>query len=116
MAVVLMGTWTGHFLGGFSWQSDPQHQFNWHPLLMTIGLVFLYGNGETGLFFRSKTVTIFEIFSPKNLSKKLAFLPKKCTVEVLSLQKPYLVALCPLYVCIDLARWQQKTVLSQHFL
>ena len=46
MAVVLMGTWTGHFLGGFSWQSDPQHQFNWHPLLMTIGLIFLYGNGE----------------------------------------------------------------------
>jgi hypothetical protein len=46
MAVVLMGIWTGHFLGGFALQDDPQHQFNWHPLLMTIGLIFLYGNGE----------------------------------------------------------------------
>jgi hypothetical protein len=53
MAVVLMGTWTGHFLGGFSWQSDPQHQFNWHPLLMTIALIFLYGNGESS----KKTIT-----------------------------------------------------------
>jgi cytochrome b-561 len=46
MAVVLMGIWTGHFLGGFAWKDDPQHQFNWHPLLMTIALIFLYGNGE----------------------------------------------------------------------
>ena len=58
MAVVLMGTWTGHFLGGFSWQSDPQHQFNWHPLLMTIALIFLYGNGEGACSFLSKFLII----------------------------------------------------------
>jgi len=45
MAVVLMGLWTGHHLGGFAASDDPQHQFNWHPLLMTIGMIFLYGNG-----------------------------------------------------------------------
>jgi len=45
MAVVLMGIWTGHHLGGFSWQSDPQHEFNWHPMLMTLGMIYLYGNG-----------------------------------------------------------------------
>ena len=55
MAVVLMGIWTGHFLGGFAWKDDAQHQFNWHPLLMTIALIFLYGNGKIdtrGLFHK----------------------------------------------------------------
>lgn len=46
MAVVLMGIWTGHHLGGFAWQGDPNHQFNWHPLLMTLGMIYLYGNGK----------------------------------------------------------------------
>ena len=49
MAVVLVGIWTGHFLGGFAFKDDPEHQFNWHPLLMTLGLVFLYGNGKMNL-------------------------------------------------------------------
>ena len=46
MAVVLVGIWTGHHLGGFAWQSDPKHEFNWHPLLMTLGMIYLYGNGN----------------------------------------------------------------------
>ena len=45
MAVVLMGIWTGHHLGGFAWQKNPGLEFNWHPLLMTIGMIYLYGNG-----------------------------------------------------------------------
>jgi len=45
MAVVLAGIWTGHHLGGFAWQSDPKHEFNWHPLLMVLGMIYLYGNG-----------------------------------------------------------------------
>ena len=47
MAVVLMGIWTGHHLGGFAWQKNPGLEFNWHPLLMTIGMIYLYGNGNT---------------------------------------------------------------------
>jgi len=43
--VVLMSIWTGHFMGGFTGQSNPQLEFNWHPLLLTISLVYLYGNG-----------------------------------------------------------------------
>lgn len=46
MAVVLMGIWTGHHLGGFAWQKNPGLEFNWHPLLMTIGMIYLYGNGK----------------------------------------------------------------------
>ena len=43
--VVMMSIWTGHFLGGFAGQSDPKLEFNWHPLLLTISLIYLYGNG-----------------------------------------------------------------------
>jgi len=45
MAVVLTGIWMGHFRGGMAWQSDPKLEFNWHPMLMVVGMVFLYGNG-----------------------------------------------------------------------
>ena len=34
---VLVGVWMGVYLGGFSW--DPKLVFNYHPLLMTIGMV-----------------------------------------------------------------------------
>lgn len=45
MAVVLMGIWMGHFRKGFAWSENPDLQFNWHPLLMTLGMIYLYGNG-----------------------------------------------------------------------
>jgi len=45
MAVVLTGIWMGHFRGGMSWSSDPHLEFNWHPMLMVLGLIYLYGNG-----------------------------------------------------------------------
>ena len=46
MAVVLMGIWMGHFRKGFAWTENPNLEFNWHPLLMTLGLIYLYGNGK----------------------------------------------------------------------
>ncbi|XP_065359752.1 plasma membrane ascorbate-dependent reductase CYBRD1 isoform X2 [Calliphora vicina] len=42
--IVLMGSWIGVHMGGLSGTSAPKLEFNWHPLLMTIGLIFLYGN------------------------------------------------------------------------
>ena len=37
--------------GGFAWGAeDPGHAFNWHPLLMIIGMIYLYGNGKQ-IFF-----------------------------------------------------------------
>ncbi|GIX94644.1 putative cytochrome b561 [Caerostris darwini] len=45
ISVALVFIWTNYFLGGFAWQSDPLHQFNYHPVLAVLGLVVLYGNG-----------------------------------------------------------------------
>ena len=42
--IVLVGSWVGVHMGGLAGTSDPKLEFNWHPLLMTIGLIFLYGN------------------------------------------------------------------------
>lgn len=44
VVVILMICWIGIHLGGLAWTSNPAVQFNWHPLLMTLGMIFLYGN------------------------------------------------------------------------
>lgn len=38
----LVSVWSSHFRGGFAWDRT-ERQFNWHPVLMTTGLVVLYG-------------------------------------------------------------------------
>jgi len=43
--VILTGVFTGYYWGGFAWRSNPGLQFNWHPLLMSIGMIYFYGNG-----------------------------------------------------------------------
>jgi len=44
LAVILVAVWTAHFRGGFAWTSNPGLEFNLHPLLMIIGMVYLQGN------------------------------------------------------------------------
>jgi cytochrome b-561 len=46
VVVILVAIWVGNYRGGFAWNSDPKLEFNWHPLLMTLSMVFLYGNGK----------------------------------------------------------------------
>ncbi|XP_072521343.1 lysosomal membrane ascorbate-dependent ferrireductase CYB561A3 isoform X2 [Salminus brasiliensis] len=43
VCVVLVVHWNASFRGGFAWDHQAK-QFNWHPVLMVVGLVVLYGN------------------------------------------------------------------------
>ena len=45
-AVLLTGIWMGEYSGGFAWTENPKKEFNYHPLLMVLGLVFLNTEGE----------------------------------------------------------------------
>jgi cytochrome b-561 len=42
--VSLAGLWMSNFYGGFGW--DTKTVFNYHPLFMTMGFIFLYGDGN----------------------------------------------------------------------
>merc|ERR1712013_22219 len=62
LAVILTIHWVNHFKGGVVWgYTDLGITFNWHPILMTLGLIFLYGNGAL----------IYRVIPPKNESHKL---------------------------------------------
>ncbi|KAH1011424.1 hypothetical protein HUJ04_000797 [Dendroctonus ponderosae] len=40
--IMLVLFWLLHYRGGFAWHSDLKREFNWHPLLMILSMVFLY--------------------------------------------------------------------------
>lgn len=42
--MILVGTWMGSYHNGYGW--DIKTVFNYHPLFMTMGLIFLYGDGK----------------------------------------------------------------------
>lgn len=44
LVVILVNVWAGHYHGGFAWRSNPDVEFNWHPVLMTLGMIFIYAN------------------------------------------------------------------------
>lgn len=52
--IILVAVWCSNYRGGFAWRSNPRLEFNWHPLLMVIGFVFLYANG---MFINLKKLT-----------------------------------------------------------
>merc|ERR1712154_1552 len=62
LAVIMTIYWVNQFKGGVVWGfTDMGIAFNWHPILMTLSLIFLYGNGAL----------IYRVIPPKNDSHKL---------------------------------------------
>merc|ERR1711997_714251 len=60
--VITTIAWVGKFKGGVSFSpTEKGIDFNWHPILMTISLIFLYGNGAL----------IYRVIPPRNESHKL---------------------------------------------
>lgn len=58
--IVLVFIWTCSYLGGFGWQDDPLHQFNYHPVFAILGLVVLYGKGKYDMFIVFIVIIIFK--------------------------------------------------------
>ena len=47
LLICLTVYWVEHHKGGVVWGSTPLGiAFNWHPVLMTLSLILLYGNGQ----------------------------------------------------------------------
>jgi len=60
--VITTIVWTAVFKGGVSFtRTELGISFNWHPILMTISLIFLYGNGAL----------IYRVIPPRSESHKL---------------------------------------------
>merc|ERR1712039_529562 len=60
-AVILTVHWAINIKGGVGYVENMGIPFNWHPILMTISLIFLYGNGAL----------IYRVIPPRNESHKL---------------------------------------------
>jgi len=62
-AVIMTIAWIAQFKGGVVWgiTENMGIVFNWHPILMTLGLIFLYGNGAL----------VYRVMPARNDSHKL---------------------------------------------
>ena len=65
------------FQGGLTYVPNKGIPFNWHPILMTLSLIFLYGNGELPTSF-GKLLTlpslgalIYRIVPPRSEAHKM---------------------------------------------
>lgn len=75
--MILTGAWLGAYWGGFSW-TDSRVLFNYHPLFMVLGLVFLYGDGESNgyLVLKDRHKMYVFMFS-------LILLSQRCSCDVM---------------------------------
>ena len=58
--VILSGVWMSAYHGGYGW--DVTTVFNYHPLFMTMGMIFLYGDGKS-FFLKMLKVPLIKLIS-----------------------------------------------------
>lgn len=84
VSIILSCVLTNHYLGGYAWDGSGK-MFNWHPVFMTVGLVFLYGNGKsdvstyhevTCLILSCKLTGSTHIYNAKEICQSI-LLPRK---------------------------------------
>ena len=56
LAIIFVSVWISKYLGGVGW-SSANIIFNYHPLFMVLGMIFLYGDGK----FEFYTLIVFKI-------------------------------------------------------
>jgi len=67
--------WVEQHKGGLVWGTTPLGiAFNWHPVLMTLSLIFLYGNGAL----------IYRVIPPRNEGHKLALKSGHAAVMIIT--------------------------------
>merc|ERR1711997_933686 len=71
-----MGTvhWAINIKGGVGYVENMGIPFNWHPVLMTLSLIFLYGNGAL----------IYRVIPPRNEGHKLALKSGHAAVMIIT--------------------------------
>ncbi|XP_038044574.1 cytochrome b561-like isoform X2 [Patiria miniata] len=87
LVLILAGYWTGHYLGGFAWDGSAK-EFNLHPLLMILGLVFFYGDA----------ILMFRIFRKEN----------KTVVKVIHMLMQSIAIICGIIALKAVFRFHNK--------
>lgn len=59
-ALGLVLFWVIYYLGGFGWHDQPKLEFNYHPVLMIGGFVYLSGNGKLPNTLKEKDLNILK--------------------------------------------------------
>lgn len=67
VSVIFVLTWVLHFKEGLAWDGGLA-EFNWHPVLLVIGFIFLQGIGEKFVLTNQDGGCCHEEF--KNLAEK----------------------------------------------
>jgi len=75
LLVTLTIVWVEKHKGGVKWsQTDLGIDFNWHPILMTLSLIFLYGNGAL----------IYRVIPPRSDQHKLVLKIGHATIMMMA--------------------------------